>query len=57
MVPSVHLADATERYRYHHARHGRKAQVVLMDREDHATMIKLYFALKVWVLEKDSASN
>ncbi len=30
-----------------------KAQVVLMDREDHQTMIKLYFALKVWVLQED----
>jgi hypothetical protein len=30
-----------------------KAQVVLMDREDHSTMIKLYFALKVWVMQED----
>ena len=29
-----------------------KAQVVLMDHDDHATMIKFYFALKVWVLEE-----
>ena len=28
------------------------AQIVLMDRDDHKTMIKLYFALKVWVLEE-----
>ncbi len=35
--------------------HGRdeKAQVVLMDRHDHHTMLKLYFALKVWVMAEN----
>ena len=28
------------------------AQVVFMNRDDHPTMIKLYFALKVWVMEE-----
>ena len=30
-----------------------KAQVVLIGRDDHRTMLRLYFALKVWVLEED----
>ena len=29
------------------------AQVVFMSPQNHRTMIKLYFALKVWVLEED----
>lgn len=33
------------------------AQVVFMDFDDHDTMLKLYFALKVWVMEEDFSFN
>jgi len=29
-----------------------RAQIILMERDDYSTMIKLYFALKVWVLQE-----
>jgi len=52
MVSTLPLANAVEEDGSHYPSTDADTQVVLMDRDDHGTMLKLYFALKVWVMEE-----